>query len=170
MNSCAYGVCNQGIVNRPYVYSSPTIRNWAKGEGIEFEFDSTRNTTDCLGQISNPALGGHQLDNWDRTKNMARFFAKHIDTTDCITTAISPVHAASDISIYPNPPNGSIKFNSNELISSIQSYNVQGTKIEDFIGIKQKQFTISTLHWPKGIYVIELTTKHAVQSKKIVVQ
>lgn len=86
----------QWIINRPQIKGSGGIRDMINNlTGTAsilplIQFDSTLNNTDCLGQIANPALSGHAIDNiWLRTLNMAQFFAPAIDTTKpCVVVRI----------------------------------------------------------------------------------
>src|SRR5690606_11738509 len=77
----------QWIVNRPFISGSSSIISIidALPTGPQkpvYQFDSTLNNSDCLGQYANPATTGHAIDNyWLRSTNMAKLFTTNIDTT-----------------------------------------------------------------------------------------
>lgn len=171
LNDCAYGFCNQSIIHRPFVYSSPTIRDWAISASIDFFFDSTKNNTDCAGQISEPSKGGHQLDNWNRTWNMANYFASKIDTTDCKTT-LSLVKPMKNFlfTLYPNPAKKYINISSSSPIYKYQISDLHGRVImsNEIAPIDFMQINIQEI--PSGLYIIKVFTKLETFSKKIKIQ
>jgi len=168
LNACAYAFCNLGILNRPVVYSSPIIRDWAADASVDFHFDSTTNTTDCAGQIANPSKGGHQLDNWSRTWNMATYFASKIDTTDCedILSATRPLESPR-ISIYPNPANTEINVSSSEPIISYTLTDMLGKVILSEETPFIVSFRIDIRPLISGVYILDLHTANTSISQKI---
>lgn len=169
-NTCAYSICNQGIINRPFSYSSPTIRNWAKANGIDVQFDSTKNYTNCNGQIANPSLAGHKLDNWNRTIEMATFFADRIDTTDCITTSISEPYYSTQFQLYPNPTTNSITVTSNYAIHYVDITDLTGRKMARPTSIQGQKAKVSLQGTPPGIYIVYVTTPQGIGSQKLIVK
>jgi hypothetical protein len=168
LNACAYAVCNQSIINRPNVYSSPTIRDWAATASVDFHFDSTKNTTDCGGQIANPSQGGHQLDNWSRTWNMATYFASKIDTSDCELTQINEFteHA---FQIYPNPATSSLVIKSELIINQILIYNTTGNEVYHNPSVKSIEVSIHNINLASGVYFVYIRTKNGIVSQKLVI-
>lgn len=168
LNNCAYGVCNQSIIHRPVVYSSPVIRDWAVNSSVDFYFDSTKNNTDCAGQISNPSLGGHQLDHWNRTWNMASYFASKIDTTDCMTTLnlAKPIQAPI-INMYPNPAHNLLHISSSTPIQNYKITDMQGKVILNKAVDPQTHLNIEINQLPKGMYFVEVNTANNSISKKV---
>lgn len=95
------------IINRPQTMGSNAIASLLvtmqnQSQTIpDYLFEHTSNTTDCLGQVGNPSLGGHQMDNyWLRTTNMAAFFAPKIET--CQTIGLDEKDRRG-FKVYPNP-------------------------------------------------------------------
>jgi alpha/beta superfamily hydrolase len=132
-SACMYGVCNQGIINRPVVYSSTSIRDWSvslKTAGKPYPdiyFDSTKNNTDCLGQIADPNKGGHQFDNFaQRTLNVAKYFASLIDTGTCVHVGIERQSLAHGVEIYPNPVNNEFRIQAQKGFQKIRIYDFRG--------------------------------------------
>ena len=171
LNACAYGFCNQGIINRPNVYSSPIIRDWAAKASVDFFFDSTKNYTDCAGQIANPSKGGHQLDNWSRTWNMASYFAGKIDTTDCNTTLslVKPINSPL-VNVYPNPAKDKIHVSSSTSINSYQITDIQGRVVMMQEVNKKLNFEIDLELLSSGIYTLKVFSNGKSISSKIQVQ
>jgi hypothetical protein len=174
-NACAYTFCNQGIVNRPFVYSSPTIRNWAmdlKNAGKpypEFYFDSTLNYTDCAGQIADPSKGGHQLDNWNRTWNMATYFATKIDTADCWVNSVETSKKLS-FNLYPNPNSDQVTIIISENSARLQVYSItSGTLLLDY-ALHFGKNQISTESLSSGVYTVVITTSSEVGYQKMIIQ
>ncbi|MBT8327561.1 MAG: T9SS type A sorting domain-containing protein, partial [Bacteroidia bacterium] len=165
-SSCLYSLCNQGIINRPYAYSSPTIRDWATQTSgftkVDFLFDSTKNYTDCAGQIANPSQGGHQLDNWNRTWNMATYFASKIDTTDCvIVDQVKQINEVIGV-LYPNPAASRITVETNAQIQSISIYNTLGKLHSTYAVGNLKSYTITNLKLENSVYLCSIHTDKGV--------
>jgi len=175
-NTCAYSVCNQGILNRPYVHSSNTIRDWCadlKNAGKnypDFYFDSTLNNTDCAGQIADPSKGGHQLDNWQRTWNMAAFFATKIDTTDCLIIDGIEQENALIFSLYPNPSFGELTINSLLEVQEIIIFASDGKEVlrQKTLNLYRNSMDISSLE--NGFYYVLVKGNHLQGIQKLVVQ
>ena len=174
-NACAYSVCNLGILNRPYVHSSPTIRNWAndlKNNGKpypDFYFDSTLNNTDCAGQIADPSKGGHQLDNWNRTWNMATFFASKIDTNaNVVAYSTSPLQQIP-FQLYPNPANSEVSIHTLADIEEIQILTIEGKIIHSELNPNQYINKLNINHLSNGMYFVLIKNSEALGIKKLVV-
>jgi hypothetical protein len=167
-NACAYTICHIGILNRPYVYSSPTIKDWAVDAGVAMVFDSTKNTTDCLGQINDPSKGGHQLDNWNRTKTMAAYFATKLDTTDCGTLAIT-APTPTTIRIYPNPSSSRVNVESNSPIQRIKLIDVTGKTVH-IASPDRLSYPLQLDTLPQGMYFLSIYTAGTVHTQKIIKQ
>ncbi|MGB1037355.1 MAG: T9SS type A sorting domain-containing protein [Bacteroidia bacterium] len=169
-NACVYPVCNQGIINRPFSYSSPTIRDWAKVAGIDVQFDSTKNYTNCNGQIADPSKGGHQLDNWNRTIELAKYFANRIDTTDCITTSIQKPLPVSHFELYPNPSSHTVTVTSNYAIHYVDVRDLAGRRMNNTVFLQGLKAKVSLQELPSGIYIVYVTTAQGYGSQKLIVK
>ena len=171
-SACVYSLCNAGIINRPRVHGSPILRDWATSSTsnpIDFYFDSTKNNTDCAGQIANPSLGGHQLDNWTRTFNMANFFAPKIDTTDCASSIGVIEQDIAQASLYPNPAGVEIVIKTNAPIYTIHIYNTFG-KLEYETSLPGKQkFVISNHNLKSNVYLCSIYTSKGVIFKRLII-
>lgn len=174
-NACAYSVCNLGILNRPYVHSSASIKDWAndlKNQGKsfpDFYFDSTLNNTDCAGQIADPSKGGHQLDNWSRTWNMATFFASKIDTNaNVVVKSTSQMHQIP-FQLYPNPAASEVTILSHSNIQEIQIFTIDGKQIYCEPKHNQSINELNISHLSNGIYFIFIKNNEGYGIEKLII-
>ncbi|MCB9245453.1 MAG: carboxylesterase family protein [Flavobacteriales bacterium] len=166
-SNCLYSICQRGILNAPKVYSSTWMRMKAREVGRsgrpapEIWFDSTTNRTDCLGQIANPSLGGHQLDNYTlRTRNMAMFFAEHYDSLSCTTARITE-KALPQLEIYPNPFADRFFLKLDDDGAEIRVFDLFGRECPVRVehDTSQEIYSISTERLLSGLYIIEITSR-----------
>lgn len=156
----------QWIINRPQIKGSKGIRDMINNLSASvtilplIQFDSTLNTTDCLGQIANPALSGHAIDNiWLRTLNMAQFFAPAIDTSKpCGPNGLAN-HMTNPISVKvsPNPVIHGCMIESEHAIILCKVYDLTGRKIIQYQANSSTCWLdLSTLR--SGIYFLQVET------------
>lgn len=156
----------QWIINRPQIKGSKGIRDMINNLSASvtilplIQFDSTLNTTDCLGQIANPALSGHAIDNiWLRTLNMAQFFAPAIDTSKpCGPNGLAN-HMTNPISVKvsPNPVIHGCMIESEHAIILCKVYDLTGRKmIQHQANSSTCWLDLSTLR--SGIYFLQVET------------
>jgi hypothetical protein len=175
-----YNICAQGfpancqsIVSRPYVYGSSGIFNLIKKlkptvpQLPDYLFDSTLNTANCAMQVSNPALTGHAIDQGKlRSKNMANFFSKQIDTSaaNCLPSAIQTVEQKTIFSVFPNPSSGivNIQLNANINKWTIQLKEMSGKTLKTLVN----QNVIEMNEYKSGLYMIVLRADNIQQTIK----
>jgi hypothetical protein len=175
-----YNICAQGfpancqsIVSRPYVYGSSGIFNLIKKlkptvpQLPDYLFDSTLNTANCAMQVSNPALTGHAIDQGKlRSKNMANFFSKQIDTSaaNCLSSAIQTVEQKTIFSVFPNPSSGivNIQLNANINQWTIQLKEMSGKTLKTAVN----QNVIEMSEYKSGLYMIVLSADNIQQTIK----
>lgn len=156
----------QWIINRPQIKGSKGIRDMINNLSASvsilpvIQFDSTLNATDCLGQIANPALSGHAIDNiWLRTLNMAQFFAPAIDTSKpCGPNGLAN-HMTNPISVKvsPNPVIHGCMIESEHAIILCKVYDLTGRKmIQHQANSSACWLDLSTLR--SGIYFLQVVT------------
>lgn len=156
----------QWIINRPQIKGSRGIRDMINNLSASvsilplIQFDSTLNTTDCLGQIANPALSGHAIDNiWLRTLNMAQFFAPAIDTSKPCGPNSLANHMTNPISVKvsPNPVIHGCMIESEHAIILCKVYDLTGRKmIQHQANSSTCWLDLSTLR--SGIYFLQVET------------
>jgi acetyl esterase/lipase len=156
----------QWIINRPQIKGSRGIRDMINNLSASvsilplIQFDSTLNTTDCLGQIANPALSGHAIDNiWLRTLNMAQFFAPAIDTSKPCGPNSLANHMTNPISVKvsPNPVIHGCLIESEHAIILCKVYDLTGRKmIQHQANSSTCWLDLSTLR--SGIYFLQVET------------
>lgn len=77
----------------------------------------------------------------------------------------------STISVYPNPTNGKFTINSNSTISSVEIYNLPGSRIySDNMPEKQTSCEIDLSGQTKGIYLVKIMNGTKNSKRKIVLQ
>jgi len=175
-----YNICTQGfpancqsIVSRPYVYGSSGIFNLIKKlkptvpQLPDYLFDSTLNTANCAMQVSNPALTGHAIDQGKlRSKNMANFFSKQIDTSaaNCLPSAIQTVEQKTIFRVFPNPSSGIVNIQVNANINqwTIQLKEMSGKTLKTVVN----QNVIEMSEYKSGLYMIVLSADNIQQTIK----
>ena len=175
-----YNICAQGfpancqsIVSRPYVYGSSGIFNLIKKlkptvpQLPDYLFDSTLNTANCAMQVSNPALTGHAIDQGKlRSKNMAKFFSKQIDTSsaNCLQSAIQTVEQKTIFRVFPNPSSGIVNIQVNANINqwTIQLKEMSGKTLKTAVN----QNVIEMSEYKSGLYMIVLSADNIQQTIK----
>ncbi|HEX2900661.1 MAG TPA: T9SS type A sorting domain-containing protein, partial [Bacteroidia bacterium] len=168
--NCAY------ILNRPFVSGGVTIKSLIDAHALagdsvpDYLAEFTNNNADCATQIGNPALGGHQLDNyWTRTYNMAVFFAPKIDTT--IVGTQDPL-AEFNVQVYPNPSQGQFR------VVVPNGLAVQGLRVSDLMGKTIHQsaenghdFTVKIpQQLARGTYILQIQTLQGNMARRIVLE
>ena len=161
-NACAMNTGCVNIQNRKFTYGSGGINNMIDTLNIpanhkpEVKYEPTNNNADCIQQVLNPSVGGHQLDSyWNRTTSMANFFAESIGTNDCAT--LSTLNEDLDFTImFPNPVSDilNIRLNSN---SEIILYDMQGKIIKQIYTSKSIE-NIDVRELKNGIYLLKITS------------
>ncbi len=152
--NCAY------IINRPQTMGGNAIASMLvamqnQNQTIpDYLFDHTSNNADCLTQVGNPSLGGHQVDNyWARTTNMASFFAPKIEV--CQTVGLQELNR--DFRIYPNPLIGNKlrlegDFKEGDIILINDLYGK--TVYESLVLVDQMKVTIDMPSLSHGVYLV----------------
>jgi acetyl esterase/lipase len=100
---CAY------ILNRPYGSGGMALKQLLDNHILQSDpvpdylAEFTTNNADCMTQLFNPSVGGHQYDNyWLRTNNMAIFFAPKV------LASPKPI-AHISVELFPNPSTGEFR-------------------------------------------------------------
>jgi hypothetical protein len=167
--NCAY------ILNRPFVSGGSSIQAMIDalalaGDSVpDYLAEITTNNADCATQSTNPAMGGHQLDNyWLRTRNMAIFFAPKVDTI----MGMRDLKPNVNVSIYPNPTTGTMRI----LLSP--EADLQEVTVCDLLGhiVHATKVTGAevVLHLPRslarGTYVVLLQTALGRVAKRVILE
>lgn len=178
-NTCAINTGCVSIQDRPFVYGSQGINQLVSNLSIPanykpfIQLEVTNNTSDCLGQVLNPATGGHQYDNfWLRTQNLATFFSSKIGANDCESLSINGIKM-NPIFVYPNPTNGTTTILLTELasVNCIKIVNAIGQIIET-IQVQEGASTIEIdlSKYENGIYLLNFDTKNGAYVNKLIKQ
>lgn len=175
-----YNICAQGfpancqsIISRPYVFGSSGLFNLIKKlkptipQLPDYLFDSTLNTANCAMQVSNPALTGHAIDQVKlRSKNMANFFSKQIDTSSasCLPSDIQTVNKQTLVSIFPNPSSGTVNIQVDANVSqwTVQLKEISGKILKTVVN----QTVMDISDFKSGFYIIVFSADNYQQSIK----
>ncbi len=178
-NNCLMGFpANCGnIINRPLAYGSRGIKLLIDDMAAnsipttDYYYDNTSNNYNCLQQATNPNLSCHAIDNyWQRTTNMATFFAGKIDIctpTNHIKNSVEYIPFRA----FPNPVNDFLK------VELDNEYQLVNAKVIDLLGkivldntLKNTtSFQLHLHHLPAGIYVLSLTLDKQIFTQKILI-
>jgi len=99
-SDCAAGTGCVSIPNRPLSMGTQFIADYLNSGTLdplstpEMQIEITNNTADCLAQVLNPSLGGHQYDApYLRSLQAATFFAQRISSDSCnILNSFNPAY------------------------------------------------------------------------------
>ena len=168
----------QYIINRPSVTGSNGIANMlnemaTNGQNPpDFLFDNTTNNAGCAEQILNPSVTGHAVDNyWDRSQNMATFFATQID---CVVSNQDQFEAIP-IRLYPNPcQRGEAIYL--ELERDLKNFQIQvmdpnGRILTPQMVLKQsaRKIVFHSEMIESGVYFLTIKEENNLQVEKIIV-
>ncbi|TVR83980.1 MAG: T9SS C-terminal target domain-containing protein [Chitinophagaceae bacterium] len=163
-NTCAMSTNCVSLQHRPYTYGGNGVQNMINDLSIptadkpEVLFENTNNNADCLMQVANPSTGGHQFDSyWNRTSNMAAFFAQSIGEEDCLLLSTeSPKPLA--YKLYPNPAGSKINLEMPFNRAEVRVYSISGVQ-KGIYTLENGYLKIPLEKLPSGMYFIEV--KHA---------
>ncbi len=144
------------------------------GNIVEFIFENIALETGGHGNVLLKVRSKNNLVTGDIVSKRADIFFDYnapIDTGMYSTTFQSLNNPSfsidNSIAIYPNPASDIVNINCNNLIKSVQLYDVQGrilqTQITDNI-----QTSINILDKSKGIYFLKITTENGAKVEKII--
>ena len=91
------------------------------------------------------------------------------DTSDCVSISLTGIeeNSLNSISIFPNPANDFIQFESSSKINSVRVFDLNGKLILSHT-ISNNRLEISSL--AKGVYVLEINTTKTSKKTKIIKQ
>jgi len=93
---------------------------------------------------------------------------------NCVTAIQIIKNKSDDLLVYPNPSNGndiSLNISTNFGLRQIEVLDINGkTVINKQLNNQNEQISINTKNLKSGIYLIKLTGKNAVLTKKIIIQ
>lgn len=162
-NACSVnpGGCAQ-INDRPFTYGGFGINNMIDTLNIsashkpEIRAEFTSNNANCVQQILDPNLGGHQFDSyWNRTVSLADFFAQDIGPNDCASLSLENNIFNKTISIYPNPTNDLFYITHNSSKVDITLFDAQGKQLKEQLNVKSGN-SISVGDLKNGVYYLSV--------------
>ena len=72
--------------------------------------------------------------------------------------------------VAPNPARNSVRITSSFGISRIEAYDLRGRRIYESPQLSTFSFPLSTIDWPRGTYLLRITTPAGVTTKKLLIQ
>jgi predicted esterase len=172
-NDCAAATGCVNIQQRKLAYGSAAIDNLIDTLMIPAShkpnvlFETNNNNADCLQQVLNPALGGHQLDNYrNRTNNLSTFFAPNIDSDACLTLSNGLTENDKKVIIFPNPTTNIVHVKLREP-AQINLYSIDGKLLKTYqTNSSTLQIDLSALK--NGIYLIQIISSDFISTDKII--
>ena len=70
----------------------------------------------------------------------------------------------------PNPARNSVRITSSFGISRIEAYDLRGRRIYESPQLSTFSFPLSTIDWPRGTYLLRITTPAGTTTKKLLIQ
>lgn len=97
-------------------------------------------------------------------------FPIYIPRPDLIdTTAVEGVEASDGVTLSPNPAGEKVHIMSEQTILSIDVYAVEGKRVYH-CDVKEDHADIDVSRWPRGEYVVNLTTSKGTVGKRLLVK
>ena len=114
--------------------------------------------------INNPNLECIQVDNAaTSTTNWSSFIdATAVFSEDCATVGIKE-EIENTISIYPNPAQNTVTVQTNNKISGIEIYSIEGKLVQT-----ETNSTFSVANLPNGIYILKVKTASGITVSRLV--
>ena len=72
--------------------------------------------------------------------------------------------------VAPNPARNSVRITSSFGISRIEAYDLRGRRIYESPQLSTFSFPLSTIDWPRGTYLLRITTPAGPTTKKLLIQ
>ncbi|MFN5317355.1 MAG: alpha/beta hydrolase fold domain-containing protein [Bacteroidia bacterium] len=171
-SDCAVGTGCVSMISRPFIYGSSAINQLRDTVSIPesdkpfIQFDQTNNTANCLQQVLDPSVGGHQYDSyWLRTTNAASFFASRILAQGCTPTGIETRNETQTFTAY---------LDQTDLIVSqlrgkgqLSLYDLQGRCIMS-LSVSQGSVRLPVSGNSPGVYLIKYSQENHIQTQKVV--
>jgi len=104
--------------------------------------------------------------NDDPTLGLVQFLPQNT----CVTVGVEEVVEDVSVVAYPNPFSAELMIESSELIQGLQVFNSLGQVFLNQDFSPTNKFGISTINWPKGVYLIRLVNENNPQTIKVVKQ
>jgi len=75
-----------------------------------------------------------------------------------------------DFSIFPNPNDGSFTVRNNNLINSIEIFDLLGNSVHSITAVNKQQTNVYISDLPAGIYIIRVVSENKIYTEKIIKQ
>ena len=113
---------------------------------------------------------GLSVNNMEQSKRFAELNLGAVAILAGLNTAAVEENETIDLSIYPNPVKDQLNLFSMQGLNSVKIYNTLGQQVSSEILNGIETYTLDLSGFPKGLYVVSVTTNHGMMSKTIVVE
>lgn len=113
---------------------------------------------------------GLSVNNMEQSKRFAELNLGAVAILAGLSTAAVEENETIDLSIYPNPVKDQLNLFSMQGLNSVKIYNTLGQQVSSEILNGIETYTLDLSGFPKGLYVVSVTTNHGMKSKTIVVE
>lgn len=113
---------------------------------------------------------GLSVNNMEQSKRFAELNLGAVAILAGLNTAAVEENETIDLSIYPNPAKDQLNLFSMRGLNSVKIYNTLGQQVSSEILNGIETYTLDLSGFPKGLYVVSVTTNHGMMSKTIVVE
>ena len=113
---------------------------------------------------------GLSVNNMEQSKRFAELNLGAVAILAGLNTAAVEENETIDLSIYPNPAKDQLNLFSMQGLNSVKIYNTLGQQVSSEILNGIETYTLDLSGFPKGLYVVSVTTNHGMKSKTIVVE
>ena len=113
---------------------------------------------------------GLSVNNMEQSKRFAELNLGAVAILAGLNTAAVEENETIDLSIYPNPAKDQLNLFSMQGLNSVKIYNNLGQQVSSEILNGIETYTLDLSGFPKGLYVVSVTTNHGMMSKTIVVE
>lgn len=113
---------------------------------------------------------GLSVNNMEQSKRFAELNLGAVAILAGLNTAAVEENETIDLSIYPNPAKDQLNLFSMQGLNSVKIYNNLGQQVSSEILNGIETYTLDLSGFPKGLYVILVTTNHGMMNKTIVVE
>ncbi|HEX8563168.1 MAG TPA: T9SS type A sorting domain-containing protein [Flavobacterium sp.] len=155
---------NYDIESLQILNSSHALTARIQNGVCEFIFDGISLDSGGHGNILMKIKSAPTLQNGDSVASQANIFfdynlpvATNVATTTFESLSVNDPGADQSVRAYPNPSSGQVTISANDVIDSIQIYDVQGRLLQSSLPA-QKEITLDVSNRSVGLYFLKITT------------
>ena len=155
------------------MHSSHEMMTRITDNKVEFIFDNINLEPEAMGNVVYKIKSLDNLNIGDSVSQQANIFFDYnfpIETNIATTTFQEPLSVNefthNTVSVYPNPTSGQLFIDSIDPIGSLELYDIQGRKVQEFT--ISEEHTIDLTNISKGIYFLRIQTDKGIEIEKLI--